>query len=333
MGSSRETWWTVGISLAALAGCGGGMTDAGPLPVANFVRLQSDAGDYIGLGRSYSYAQVNATISVLATGGHFTIGILGDEQWRGDFQVGNALTQLEPGSYANLERYPFHNPVNGGLSWYGEGRGCNTLLGSFFVDSLTYLAGTLTTIDLRFEQRCEGASSALHGTIHWRGDDSSAPPGPVDPAPSGLWTPAPGATPTSGNYIYLESSPGDYIGQGVTHTYTPAAATVSLNASGSHLGLSIQGSQLWFAEFQGMSPLTQLRRGYYADLRRYPFHNPAKGGLSWYGEGRGCNTLTGWFVVDSVSYAGGTLTAISLRFEQHCDGQSAALHGEVHWTL
>ena len=40
-----------------------------------------------------------------------------------------------------------------------------------------------------------------------------------------------------------------------------------------------------------MSTLGQLQRGYYADLRRYPFHNPAKGGLDWFGEGRGCNTL------------------------------------------
>jgi hypothetical protein len=81
-----------------------------------------------------------------------------------------------------------------------------------------------------------------------------------------------------------------------------------------------------------MSTLTQLQPGYYADLQRYPFHNPAKGGLDWSGMGRGCNTLTGWFVGDSVTYTSNVLTAIDLRFEQHCEGFAPALHGNIHWT-
>jgi hypothetical protein len=81
-----------------------------------------------------------------------------------------------------------------------------------------------------------------------------------------------------------------------------------------------------------MDILTAPEAGYYGDLQRYPFHNPVKGGLNWSGEGRGCNTLTGWFVVDSVTYNGDALTAIDLRFEQHCDGGTSALHGEIHWV-
>jgi hypothetical protein len=81
-----------------------------------------------------------------------------------------------------------------------------------------------------------------------------------------------------------------------------------------------------------MSGITELQPGYYANLERYPFHNPANGGLDWIGEGRGCNTLTGWFAVDSVTYNSGTLSAIDLRFEQHCEGGPAALHGQIHWT-
>lgn len=38
------------------------------------------------------------------------------------------------------------------------------------------------------------------------------------------------------------------------------------------------------------------------------------------GQGRGCNTLTGGFVVDGETYSNGALTAIDLRFEQHCEG-------------
>jgi hypothetical protein len=80
-----------------------------------------------------------------------------------------------------------------------------------------------------------------------------------------------------------------------------------------------------------MNTLSQLQPGYYSDLKRYPFHNPAKGGLSWSGQGRGCNTLQGWFAIDRVIYTNGILTALDLRFEQRCDG-GAPLHGAVHWN-
>src|SRR5438105_11976829 len=80
-----------------------------------------------------------------------------------------------------------------------------------------------------------------------------------------------------------------------------------------------------------MTTRSEIEAGSYADLRRYPFHNAVKGGLSWYGEGRGCNTLLGWFAVDRVSYTGSALTALDLRFEQHCEGGVPALHGAIHW--
>jgi hypothetical protein len=80
-----------------------------------------------------------------------------------------------------------------------------------------------------------------------------------------------------------------------------------------------------------MYTLSQLQLGYYPDLRRYPFHNPAKGGLNWSGQGRGCNTLRGWFAVDRVTYTNGILTALDLRFEQRCEGGIPALHGAIHW--
>ena len=81
-----------------------------------------------------------------------------------------------------------------------------------------------------------------------------------------------------------------------------------------------------------MSTVRQLQPGYYADLRRYPFHNPVKGGLDWVGEGRGCNTLLGWFAIDGDTYTNGNLTALELRFEQRCEGGIPALHGAIHWS-
>ncbi len=295
-----------------------------------YVQLQSDPGDYIGGGQNYTYTQAAAVIAVTATGGHLSISIHGAQQWSADFQVPDTLNQLQPGTYTGLQRYPFNDPAKGGLSWSGEGRGCNTLSGSFTIDSLTYGASNLAAIDLRFEQHCEGGTPALHGTIHWRSDDITGPPGPVNPVPAGLWRPAPGATPSGRSYVYLTSDSGDYIGQGQTHTYTTANATVAVTANGSLLSVSINGAQ-WTGGFQTMIPLSQFDPGYYSDLRRLPFDNPVKGGLEWSAGSRGCNTLLGWFAIDHVTYTNSNLSAVDIRFEQRCEGGTAALHGAVHW--
>jgi len=292
------------------------------------ISLQSDPGDYIGQGLTYQYTQADAIITVDASAGHLSLSIDGDEWWFADFQVPDSLTQLEPGMYSNLTRYPFHDPAVGGLDWFGEGRGCNTLTGWFAIDSVSYRNGVLAVIDLRFEQHCEGQSPALRGTIHWDADDPTMPPGPVVPIPAGLWQPAPGSTPATGNYVYLVSDVGDYIGQGQTLTYTPTDATITVTPGAAYLSITVSG---WLGQFQAMVSVSDLEPGYYPDLRRYPFHNPARGGLSWSGQGRACNRLTGWFAIDAVAYASGTLTAIDLRFEQHCEGTTPALHGAIHW--
>jgi hypothetical protein len=304
---------------------------AGVTPATgNYVYLESQAGDYIGQGGSYLYTPADSVINVSANSAYLDVSIDGDENWTGNFQGMDSLMRIEVGYYGDLQRYPFHNPVKGGLNWSGEGRGCNTLTGWFVVDSVTYAGTTLEAIDLRFEQHCEGGGPALHGAIHWDANDTTAAPGPVVPPPAGLWEPAPGVTPASGNYIYLQSVPGDWVGQGLAYLYTQADAILSVNSTGARLNVGVDGDEGWSGTFQGMNSLSLLEVGYYGDLQRYPFHNPVKGGLTWYGEGRGCNTLTGWFVIDNLTYNGSTLTAIDLRFEQHCDG-GPALNGEIHW--
>ena len=298
---------------------------AGSTPAAGtFVYLESQPGDYIGMGRSYLYTPADASVSVFADGGGLAVGIDGDESWSGEFKAMMSLVQLQVGYYGNLLSFPFENPARGGLLWSGEGRGCNELSGWFVVDRVTYTGTTLTAIDIRFEQHCEGAAAALRGAIRYSAADSTTPAGPVQP-PAGLWQPAAGATPASGNYVYLESQPGDYIGAGQTYLYTQADAVLTAVASSGLLTVGVAGDESWGGRFRTMNTLTRLASGYYGDLQRDYFHNPAKGGLDWSGAGRGCNTLIGWFVVDSVTYSGAALAAIDLRFEQHCEGVGPAL--------
>ena len=292
----------------------------------NYVYLQSDPGDYVGGGREYTLTQADSLMEWRLNGNGLRFFVHGDTNWSGEFTPMDFLTSLEPGFYINMLRSPFHNPVVGGLSWSGEGRGCNQLWGWLAVDSISYANGAVASIDLRFEQYCEYGAPALRGKIHWRADDPTRPPGPVNPPPANLWTPPPGATPASGNYVYLESTPGDFILQGRTETY----GSLDLSTTGATLNVRIGST--WFGKFQGMSFLTQLQPGYYGDLKRYPTPNPVKGDVDWSGEGRGCNFDEGWFVVDSISYAEGVLKSIDLRFEQVCEGYMPPLHGKIHWV-
>jgi hypothetical protein len=304
-----------------------------PPQQGTFITLTSDTDDYIGAGENYAYTLADALITITAQDGLLTVDIDGDEWWTGEFQLPDIYPSLEVGTYNNLTRYPFHDAAVGGLSWSGEGRGCNTLDGLMTIDSVTYNGTELTNIDLSFEQYCEAGTSALRGQVHFDASDATTPPGPVVPAPNDLWAPMEGVTPATGNYVYLTSQQGDFIGAGADYLYTDATAAITVDATDGNLSVTVTGAEGWNGEFQVMNFLTELEAGYYGDLQRYPFHNPVKGGLSWSGEGRGCNTLTGWFAVDSVTYDTGALTAVDLRFEQHCEGGTPALFGEIHWVM
>lgn len=294
----------------------------------NYVYLQGSAGDFVLGNTTYLYQDNNAVLTFSGYSQRLNVRIRGDENWSGDFVLPVSATKLAPGYYNNATRAPFHDAYSAGLEWSGEGRGCNTLLGWFVIDKVSYEGTSLRAIDLRFEQHCEGGSSAAHGKIHWDASETSVAPVPVFPIPD-LWQPLRSATPATGNYVYLESSPGDFIGQGKTYRYTPDNSTLQLSSAGNQLQVHVDN---WNATFAGMNSLSELKPGYYGDLRRYPFHNPVKGGLTWYGDGRGCNILTGWFVIDNIVTVKGNLQQLDARFEQHCEANSTALRGKIHWV-
>lgn len=308
---------------------------AGATPATgSYVYLESDAGDYIGQGRSYLYTRLDSVLKFTLTEGYLRASVDGDEWWYGDFQAMSGVTPLQVGYYPLLQRYPFHNPAHGGLSWSGDGRGCNQLTGWFAIDNISVNAGAVTAVDLRFEQHCEGWSQALRGKIHWRQDDPTTPPGPQFPPPADLWRPVEGTTPGSGSFVYLESSPGDWVGGGLTRLFTPDTANMRITSSGRQVGIQIEaGTSWWYGNFEAMELLSRLQPGYYPNAFRYPLNNPTRPGLSWYGDGRGCNKNTGWFVVDHISYEGALLTAFEARFEQNCDSSTGPLRGHVKWTI
>jgi hypothetical protein len=148
-----------------------------------------------------------------------------------------------------------------------------------------------------------------------------------------LWRPPAGATPDTGNYIYLASDTGDFIGAGDTVLDRPPDDVISAQSSTGHLVFSIlaMGVPGDRGVFYTMSSIARFEVGYYFVPPGTPLDDTGKASLDWILDGHGCTTVTGWFTVDHVDYSGDTLTGVDLRFEQQCDGSSAALRGAVHW--
>ena len=132
--------------------------------------------------------------------------------------------------------------------------------------------------------------------------------------------------------LFFQSQAGDYIGAGESHTYTPVDGNFTIGSytngvSGSVLGPP--GSFWWYFDFAAPTgvPLTP---GTYETARRYPF--TSFNGLSFSGSGRGCNTLTGRFVVlEAVYGSGGTVLQFAADFEQHCEDGDAGLFGAIRY--
>jgi hypothetical protein len=295
----------------------------------NVVYLESGTGDPVGNGLIYMYTQANAVLSISTQGPQLNLGVQGDQTWWGSFALPGAVGRLVTGYRGGMGSEPWSG--NGGVSWWGNLGAClNATTTWLVIDSVSYDGDTLTAVDLRFSQRCQDSGAALHGRVRWTSGDTTQPPGPATP-PAGLWRPAAGTTPANGNYVYLQSAAGDYIGQGQSMLFTDATGTLAVSASGAYISVDVQASTWWMGNFVGMSSLNRVTPGYFDNLSDYPSNNPARGGLDWSGDGRTC-AATGWFVVDNVAYAGDALARLDLRFGQHCgDASAPALNGQIHW--
>jgi len=136
-------------------------------------------------------------------------------------------------------------------------------------------------------------------------------------------------------YLYLNSQPGDYIGGGLQQTFTTANGTFSVSNGPSTVNVAFNSadhSQWWYLNF-GSPKTIKFVRGQYVSAQRTPFRGPTRPGIDVSGDGRGCNTDTGQFLVSDFALAAdGTVARFAVDFEQHCEGGPAALYGSVRYN-
>jgi hypothetical protein len=301
----------------------------------NYLYLQGKAGSYILGDYTLVYTPLNAQFTLTTAGSELTANVRGDTFWNAAFKPMVSLQQLQPGFYD----LPFGGSLaKGDFRFGGDGRGCSPTIGWFAVDSVTYNAGSLSAIDLRFKQQCVSFGEVLepvYGKIHWRADDTTMPPGPQNPPPAGLWEAPANAVPANGNFFYLQSDSGDGIGLGNTYSYTPANATFEFETWNSGEAVQFKALNPASTNFRlvlnHMNSIPRLQPGYYPNVQRGVFGNPTVGGLDL-SSGIGCSKVSGWFVIHDISFSDDTVTSIDATFEQHCQGAAAAARGRFRWS-
>ncbi|HET6425430.1 MAG TPA: cadherin domain-containing protein, partial [Planctomycetaceae bacterium] len=155
------------------------LTTSLPVQAVTNIQMTSDAGDWIGQGRSYNLSS-GITASAFNNGSNVRVRYQNpnnsSDYWDFNFDSPNNNVPLTVGTYTGAVRYPFNPEGTPGLSVTGQGRGSNTLTGFFTIHDISMSAnGQLRSFAASFEQHSEGSTPALRGTVQF----NYAPGGPA----------------------------------------------------------------------------------------------------------------------------------------------------------
>jgi len=298
LGTAAATGLAIaGIALAPAAGA------ATAAPLTEFA-YSSAAGDYIGGGQSATFTpSASTTVSITGTNQHVSVSVQDSGTfWSAQLSPGRGDT-LHPGDYLHAERDSFRTGRAPGLDVYGDGRGCNTVSGSFRVNQIAFnSSGALVYADIDFTQHCESAHPALNGKIYLNQFPLS---------------------------YRQKSDAGDYVGAGATKTYYNDTSTLSVSGTAAGFQFAISGlGDTWNGIITAPTGSTLVIGQHYKTLR---FADATHAGLDVFGDGRGCNTSTGTLTINDIVLSAGAVSRVSATFVQHCEGATPALHGTLHY--
>ena len=139
--------------------------------------FDSHKNDYIGQGNTiYRDDTMGAFEPQVYSDGGVEVAYSDEETWWYLSFAAPDGERLEARIYDAATRYPFQDDTAAGLDVSGDGRGCNTLEGSFEVLDVSYRRNSqgddrLNRLWATFKQHCEGESPALHGEVRFNIDD------------------------------------------------------------------------------------------------------------------------------------------------------------------
>lgn len=129
------------------------------------LRLDSDAGDYVGGGIHKTYYNDSSVFSFSGNTSYLQYSASGlRDDWLALISA-PAGRRLRTGTY-NTQR--FNDATHAGFDFFGNGRGCNQTSGVLRVYVVrTDTGGAITQFYADFEQRCDSSTGSLTGTIRY----------------------------------------------------------------------------------------------------------------------------------------------------------------------
>jgi len=142
------------------------------------------------------------------------------------------------------------------------------------------------------------------------------------------------AAPGAGT-VAIQGDAGDYITEGLSYAYSTPGDRISLSGDAQHVAVSIQAANGDGWTIDAAAPAGQvLTSGTTYTATRYPFNDVGVAGFDYGGNGRGCNTSSSTFTVQTIATdASGAVTRFAATFEQHCDDQTPAARGQIDVSL
>lgn len=138
------------------------------------ISMQSDAGEYIGQGKFWKFSSTKEdTIK------SFKMYEMVEDQWYvlevSSFSLGTPIRfafegkewLLQVWNHYPAKRYPSNDTYNG-IDVSGDGKGCNTLLGGFYVHEIVFSNGKISKAAIDFVQYCEeNTAKGLYGSVRY----------------------------------------------------------------------------------------------------------------------------------------------------------------------
>lgn len=126
--------------------------------------------------------------------------------------------------------------------------------------------------------------------------------------------------------FYFTSSPTSWVGHGETRLVLPSEASFSATHNvynGVSLNINTGDPHfIWLLDFNAPNR-APLAVGTYLDAIRYPSYPPSLPGLNFSYDGRGDNTLTGYFDILEIQYgSGNSIVSFAADFVQYDEGNT-----------
>ena len=131
-------------------------------------------------------------------------------------------------------------------------------------------------------------------------------------------------------WLQLDSDAGDWVGQGAFERYTPVEGLFSRKGTRTLLAARFFGDDYRDMEVGAPKASSFSLGAYEAATQDQPRTRRARPDV--YGDGRGCNVLSGRFFVLDLGYdAEGRIDRLAVNFEQHRERGAPALYGAARY--